>query len=230
MDAGERSRLQDKLASEGVAEGVGEIQKLRVQAREMNVRNNFVKIASSLPNREDSDVIFNWYLLLISSKEDLIRERVPKAINEYRVRVGRKPLPEAQILRGYNRREVSLSASLLMNNDPEFVDSVLVTGEETDQLVGMLSEESRDLLFRMPEQLQREAVLSWIRTVNEAYRKSFRVSQAQLRKFASQLSEAQQDQLKQLPARDYVPKLMEMYRKHNSSLPSDQPQTRLRRP
>jgi len=119
------------------------------------------------------------------------------------VRVGRKPLPEAQILRGYNRREVSLSASLLMNNDPEFVDSVLVTSEETDQLVGMLSEESRDLLFRMPEQLQREAVLSWIR---------------------------QQDQLKQLPARDYVPKLMEMYRKHNSSLPSDQPQTRLRRP
>ena len=230
LDAGERSRLQDKLASEGVAEGVGEIQKLRVQAREMNVRNNFVKIASSLPNREDSDVIFNWYLLLISSKEDLIRERVPKAINEYRVRVGRKPLPEAQILRGYNRREVSLSASLLMNNDPEFVDSVLVTGEETDQLVGMLSEESRDLLFRMPEQLQREAVLSWIRTVNEAYRKSFRVSQAQLRKFASQLSEVQQDQLKQLPARDYVPKLMEMYRKHNSSLPSDQPQTRLRRP
>jgi len=73
----------------------------------------------------------------------------------------------------------------------------------------------------MPEQYQRDAILSWIATVNDAYRKSFTVSEAQLRKFARGLNESQQDQLKQLPAQDYVPKLMEMYRKHNSSLPND---------
>ena len=121
---------------------------------------------------------------------------------------------------------MSLIASFLINYDREFVDETLVANQESDLLVAMLTSESRDLLFSMPEQYQRDAILSWIAAVNDVYRKSFRVSEAQLRKFASGLEESQQDQLKQLPAQDYVPKLMEMYRKHNSSLPNEQSERR----
>lgn len=221
LDAGERSRLQDK-ASDDKNEALTLIQKLRVQARENDARRDFVKITSSLPNRDDSDVIFNWYLQLVSSKEEIIRDRFPKAYNAYRERKGLSPLPETQVRRRFDRREVSYIAGFLLKFDREFVDEILVTREESDMLVAMLTSESRDPLFSMPEQYQRDAVLSWVESVNDVYRKSFRVSEAQLRKFASGLDESQQDQLKQLPARDYVPKLMEMYRKHNSSLPNDQ--------
>ena len=229
LDAGERSRLQDK-ATGSKSEALALIQKMRVQARENDARNNFHKISSSLPNREDSEIIFNWYLQLVSSKEELIRDRFPIAFNAYLERKGVPKLPEAQVRRRFNRREVSLIASFLMSFDRKFVEDTLVTNEESDLLVAMLTSESRDLLFSMPEQYQRDAILSWIATVNDAYRKSFRVSEAQLRKFASSLDASQQDQLKQLPAQDYVPKLMEMYRKHNSSLPNDQPVRRIKRP
>ena len=229
LDAGERSRLQDK-ATGSKNEALALIQEMRVQARENDARNNFLKISSSLPNQEDSEVIFNWYLQLISSKEELIRDRFPVAFNAYRERKGVSKLPEAQVRRRFDRREVSLIASFLMNYDREFVDDTLVTDQESDLLVAMLTSESRDLLFSMPEQYQRDAILSWIATVNDAYRKSFRVSESQLRKFASSLDESQQDQLKQLPAQDYVPKLMEMYRKHNSSLPNDPSERRFQRP
>ena len=220
LDAGERSRLQDK-ATGSKNEALALIQKMRIQARENDARKDFLKISSSLPNQEDSEVIFNWYLQLISSKEELIRDRFPIAFNAYRERKGVSKLPEAHLRRRFDRREVSLIASFLMNFDREFVDNTLVTAQESDLLVAMLTSESRDLLFSMPEQYQRDAILSWIATVNDAYRKSFTVSEAQLRKFARGLNESQQDQLKQLPAQDYVPKLMEMYRKHNSSLPND---------
>ena len=219
LDAGERSRLQDKPTDERLVL----IQKQRVQARENDARSNFVKIASSLPNSEDTDIIFSWYLQLINSKEELIRDRFPQAYNAYRERKGFSPLPTAKVRRRFNRREVSLIASFLMSFDREFVNDTLVTSDESDMLVAMLTSESRDLLFSMPEQFQRDAILSWIKAVNEVYRKSFRVSEAQLRKFASGLNESQRDKLKQLPAREYVPKLMEMYQKHNSSLPNGQP-------
>ena len=219
LDAGERSRLQDKPTNERLAL----IQQQRVQARENDARNNFEKVASSLPNQEDSEVIFSWYLQLLSSKEELIRDRFPQTYNAYRERKGFQPLPAAQVRQRFNRREVSLIASFLMAFDREFVDDVLVTDEESDILVTMLTSDSRDLLFSMPEQYQRDVILSWIKAVNDIYRKSFRVSKAQLRKFANSLSESQQDKLKQLPAQDYVPKLMEMYQKHNSSLPNEQP-------
>ena len=222
LDAGERSRLQSKPADERLAE----IDTLRDKARAEDARKDFVKIASSLPNREDRDTIFNWYLPLIASKEELIRERFPKAYNAYRVRTGKRALPEQAVRQRFDRREVSLLASFLMNYDRKFVDEFLVTEDESDNLVMLLSAESRDLLFSMPEQFQRDAILSWITTVNEVYRKTFRVSKEQLRKFANSLSESQQDKLKQLPAQEYVPKLMEMYRKHNSSLPNDQPPIR----
>lgn len=222
LDAGERSRLQDKPTNERLAL----IQQQRVQARENDARNNFEKIASSLPNQEDSEVIFSWYLQLLSSKEELIRDRFPQTYNAYRERKGIQPLPAAQVRQRFNRREVSLIASFLMDFDREFVDDVLVTDEESDILVTMLTSDSRDLLFSMPEQYQRDVILSWIKAVNDIYRKSFRVSKAQLRKFANSLSESQQDKLKQLPAQDYVPKLMEMYQKHNSSLPNEQPPAR----
>ncbi len=221
LDAGERSRLQD-TARDDKNKALALIQELRVQARENDARNDFEKITSSLPSREDSDVIFNWYLQLISSKEEMIRDRFPKAYNDYRERKGLAPLPEAQVRSRFNRREVSYFAGFLIKLDREFVDDVLVTSQEADMLVAMLTPESRDSLFSMPGQYQRDAILSWIETVNEVYRKSFRVSEAQLRKFANGLDESQQDQLKQLPAQDYVPTLMEMYRKHNSSLPNDQ--------
>jgi len=223
LDAGERSRLQDK-AADSKDEALALIKERRLQARENDARKVFAKVSSSLPNQEDSEVIFDWYLQLIRSKEELIRERFPVAFNAYRERKGVSPLPVAQVRRRFDRREVSLIASFLMNFDREFVDETLVTNQESDLLVTMLTSESQDLLFSMPEQYQREAILAWIATVNDAYRKSFRVSEAQLRKFARGLDETQQDQLKQLPAQDYVPKLMEMYRKHNSSLPNDQPE------
>ena len=227
LDAGERSRFQGKPADERLAE----IETLRDETRAQDARKDFVKIASSLPNKEDRDTIFNWYLQLISSKEELIRDHFPIAYNAYRERKGQKTLPEKAVRQRFDRREVSLIASFLMNYDREFVDDVLVTKDESDILVAMLTPESRDLLFSMPEQYQRDVILSWIETVNEVYRKTFRVSKEQLRKFASGLSESQQDQLKQLPAQEYVPKLMEMYRKHNSSLPSDQsPLRRYKRP
>ena len=225
LDAGERSRLQDK-ATGSKNEALELIQTMRVQARKNDARKDFVKISSSLPNQEDSEVIFNWYLRLVSSKEELIRDRFPKAYNAYREGKGVSKLPEAQVRRRFDRREVSLIASFLINYDREFVDETLVTNQESDLLVAMLTSESRDLLFSMPEQYQRDAILSWIAAVNDVYRKSFRVSEAQLRKFASGLEESQQDQLKQLPAQDYVPKLMEMYRKHNSSLPNEQSERR----
>ena len=228
LDAGERSRLQDK-ATDDKNEALTLITNLRLQARENDARKNFFKISSSLPNQEDSEVIFKWYLQLISSKEELIRDRFPVAFNAYRERKGISKLPEARVRRGFERREVSLIASFLMHFDREFVDDTLVTDQESDLLVTMLTSESQDLLFSMPEQYQRDAILSWIASVNEAYRRSFQVSEAQLRKFASGLDESQQDQLKQMPAQDYVPKLMEMYRKHNSSLPNDQPERRLER-
>ena len=222
MDGGERSRLQGKPTGERLAE----IKTMRAEARAQDARKDFEKVASSLPpKREDADLIFNWYLGLISSKEELIRDHFPKAYNAYRQQHGQAALPEEAVRKRFDRREVSLIASFLMNFDREFVDESLVTKDESDILVALLSSESRDLLFAMPEQYQRDVILSWIEKVNEVYRKTFRVSKNQLRKFASGLSESQQDQLKQLPAQEYVPKLMEMYRKHNSSLPNDRPST-----
>ena len=138
LDAGERSRLQDK-ATGSKNEALALIQEMRVQARENDARNNFLKISSSLPNQEDSEVIFNWYLQLISSKEELIRDRFPVAFNAYRERKGVSKLPEAQVRRRFDRREVSLIASFLMNYDREFVDDTLVTDQESDLLVAMLT-------------------------------------------------------------------------------------------
>ena len=218
LDAGERSRLQGTPVKERLAE----VAALRDKARARDARKDFVDIASSLPNKEDRDTIFNWYLLQIASKEELIRERFPKAYNAYLEQKGKKPLPEDEVRRRTNRREVSMLASFLMVFDREFVVEHLVPSEEADMLVAILTPESRDLIYRMPEQFQREVILSWIETVNEVYRKTFRVSKGQLRKFAASLSQSQQDQLKQLPSQEFVPKLMEMYRKHNSSLPSEQ--------
>ena len=227
LDAGERSRLQGKPADERLAE----VRTLRAAARAQDARENFVKIKSSPPNREDSDTIFSWYLLLITAKEQMIRDRFPIAVNAYRERNKQKPLPEKEVRQRIDRREVSFLASFLMKIDRDFVAENLVTKEESDTLVTMLTPESRDLLFKLPEQYQRDVILSWISTVNEVYRRTFRVSRAQLRKFYSGLSESQQDQLKQLPAQEYIPKLMEMYRKQNSSLPNDpSPPRRIRRP
>lgn len=220
LDAGERSRLQGKPAGERLAD----VADLRVEARAQDARKDFETIASSLPGGEDSEIIFNWYLQLVSSKEELIREHFPKSLNAYRKKKGKGPLPE-RVMRKFNLREVSLLAKFLMGYDRQFVDDVLVTKNESDMLVAILTPGSRDLLFTMPEQFQRDAILSWIAAVNEVYGKTFRVSREQLRKFASGLSESQQDELKQLTAQEYVPKLMEMYRKHNSSLPNEQPST-----
>ena len=218
LEAGERSRLQGKAAGERLED----IETLRAEARAKDARSDFADIASSLPNREDSEIIFNWYLQLINAKEEVIREHFPKAYNAFRAQRGLKPLPEKEFRRRFARREVFIIASFLMDFDHEFVEETLITSGESDLLVALLTPESRDLLFSMPEQYQRDVILSWIETVNEVYRKTFRVSKDQLRKFANSLSESQQDQLKQLPGHEYVPKLMEMFRKHNSSLPNDQ--------
>ena len=171
LDAGVRARLQGKPADERLAE----VDTLRDEARAQDARKDFEKIASLRPSREDSDTIFNWYLQLISSKEALIREHFPKSLNAYREKRGKGPLPE-KVVSEFDRREVSLLASFLMHYDREFVDQSLVTKDESDMLVAILSPESRDLLFTMPEQYQRDVVLSWIETVNEIYRKTFRVS------------------------------------------------------
>ena len=94
LDAGDRARLQSKPADERLAE----VDKLRHEARAQDARRDFEEIALALPNKEDSDTIFNWYLPLISSKEELIRERFPKALNAYLQKNGRRVLPEKRFV------------------------------------------------------------------------------------------------------------------------------------
>jgi hypothetical protein len=216
LDPGERSRLQDLPPDEFLPA----IQKLRVLAREENARRIFEQAASSLPNREDADYIFNWYQILINAKERVVRERFPLIYNRYRKRRNQQPLPESEIRRKFERRELSLIAKFLMMVDPDF-ETHIVKDSEMDLLIDGLSSETRELLFNMPEQMRRETIFAWLESINEIYSRTLRVSNEELFRFASGLPESERDELNRLPIREYMPRLMELFRRKNSSLPNN---------
>lgn len=217
LDPGERSRLQDMSRDEFLPA----IQKLRVVAREENARKIFEQAASSLPNREDADYIFNWYQVMINVKENLVRERFPMIFNRYRKRKGQQAWPEDEIRRKFERRELSLIAKFMMAVDSDF-ETHIVKESEIDLLIDGLSRETRELLFSMPEQMRRETIFAWLESINDIYSRTLQVSNAELYRFAASLPETERDALNRLPIREYMPRLKDLFRRKNSSLPDGQ--------
>jgi hypothetical protein len=217
LDPGERSRLQD-MAREDFLPA---IQKLRVGAREANARKIFEQAASSLPNREDAEYIFNWYQVMINVKENIVRERFPMIFNRYRKRKGQQAWPEDEIRRKFDRRELSLIAKFMMAVDSDF-ETHIVKDSEIDLLIDGLSRETRELLFSMPEQMRNETIFAWLESINDIYSRTLQVSNAELYRFAASLPESERDALNRLPIREYMPRLKGLFRRKNSSLSDGQ--------
>lgn len=214
LDPGERSRLQDMPREEFMPA----IKKLRVVAREENARKIFEQASTSLPNREDADYIFNWYQVMINAKENVVRERFPMIYNRYRKRQGQDPWPVDEIRRKFERRELSLIAKFMMAVDSDF-ETHIVRDSEVGLLIDGLSRETRELLFSMPEQMRRETIFAWLESINDIYSRTLQVSNAELYRFAAGLPESERDSLNRLPIREYMPRLMDLFRRKNSSLP-----------
>jgi hypothetical protein len=219
LDPAERSRLQD----EPPANRVISIAKLRDEKRSHQAIEKFKLISSSLTDKDDADLIFYWFVDLIKDREDIIRSRFPITHNATREANGLKQLPVEKLRQHADRRELNWVASYIMEYDRPFVEAEIIDKEQLAYLANILSNEARSLLFNMPEQAQEEVMFEWIKSVNDAYRRTFKFnySDDQLKKFARSLPAQVRDELDQLPLKAYVPKLMELYRQKNSSLPVD---------